>query len=305
VSFPVPAAALLSLAAAAAPPAVPSAVGEWDSPIGRMKIEAQGAVYKGTLVTPSLLCPFRIGDEVLRGTLVDDSLAGQLRVCLTGRGCADDEWATALLLVGADRLSGAVHVRGKGCRPPFGKKGGLALTRAEGDTPDSQRPEVEIAPSPVAQAPTAPPRAATPSTRSGRPTKAGKREEVRALLKDGAAWLGEGAFEKGRERFLAAIDLDPSVPEAYNGVGVTYRMRNDLPRALEWYKKALAIDPDFGDAYYNMACVYALKGDRTLALRYLQIAAMNGYASAEGIDGDPDLASLRGTREYRALRDRM
>ncbi len=32
---------------------------------------------------------------------------------------------------------------------------------------------------------------------------------------------------------------------------------------------------------------------------------MNGYATAEGVDGDSDLASLRGTREYRALRDRM
>ena len=70
-------------------------------------------------------------------------------------------------------------------------------------------------------------------------------------------------------------------------------MRNDLARALEWYKKALAVDPDFGDAYYNMACVYALEGQKEMALRYLQIAALNGYATAEGIDGDPDLESVR------------
>jgi tetratricopeptide (TPR) repeat protein len=86
-----------------------------------------------------------------------------------------------------------------------------------------------------------------------------------------------------------------------NGVGVTYRMRNDLPAALEWYKKALAVDPDFGDAYYNMACVYALQDRKDLALRYLQIAALNGYASAEGIDADPDLVSLHGEPAYRSL----
>ena len=118
--------------------------------------------------------------------------------------------------------------------------------------------------------------------------------------------MNEGNFEAARRRFLEAIDVDGAIPEAYNGVGVTYRMRNDLPRALEWYKKALGVDPDFGDAYYNMACVYALDGQKELALRYLQIAALNGYATAEGIDGDPDLESVREQPGYRALvRTRM
>ena len=78
-------------------------------------------------------------------------------------------------------------------------------------------------------------------------------------------------------------------------------MLDELARALDWYKKALAIDPDFGDAYYNMACVYALQGSKDMALRYLQIAAMNGYATAGGMDEDPDLESLRAEPGYRAL----
>ncbi|MCM2332959.1 MAG: tetratricopeptide repeat protein, partial [Anaeromyxobacteraceae bacterium] len=127
------------------------------------------------------------------------------------------------------------------------------------------------------------------------------RTRARELMTDAAAWLQEGNFERARKRFREAIDLDPGLPEAYNGMGVTFRMRNDLGAAIGWYKRALAVDPDFGDAYYNMACVYALQGQEELALRYLQIAAMNGYATAEGIDEDPDLASLRGTAAYRAL----
>jgi len=78
-------------------------------------------------------------------------------------------------------------------------------------------------------------------------------------------------------------------------------MRDDLPAAVAWYKRALAVDPDFGDAYYNMACVYALQGQAELALRYLQIAAMNGYATAEGIEKDQDLESVRGQPAYQAL----
>lgn len=276
------AAALLPIAAGAAPP--PDATGLWDSPLGRVRIARDGAAVTGTLLEPSGPCGFEKGAPVLRATLLDDSLAGQVRVCTVGAGCPPDEWGTALLLVGPGKLSGAVHLAARDCRTPLGKKGGIAFTRAK-----------------AAAAARPPPPAPGPSAAE----KAARRAKARDLLRDGAAYLGEGAFERARQRFEEAIAADAAIPEAYNGVGVTWRMRNDLERALEWYKKALSVDPDFGDAYYNMACVYALKGDRTLALRYLQIAAMNGYASAEGIDGDTDLSSLRTTREYRALRDRM
>ncbi len=248
---------------------------EYDSPLGRIRLAGDGTSYRGLVVKPSKACPFRPGEEVLRATLLDDSLAGEVRVCLAGKGCGvREEWASAVLLASEGRLSGAVHVRAEGCAAPLGKRGGIAFTRAA---------------------------AAPPAAKQAR--RAGKqaREQARTSIRDGAGWLGEGNFEQARQRFLAAIDADAGIPEAYNGVGVTYRMRNDLPRALEWYKKALAVDPDFGDAYYNMACVYALDGKKDLALRYLQIAALNGYATAGGMDEDPDLESLRGEPGYRAL----
>jgi tetratricopeptide (TPR) repeat protein len=267
---PLPALALLLLTAGEARADAPRPEGEYESPLGRVRVTAAGASYRGVLVEASDLCGFTRGDEVLRATLLDDSLAGQVRVCLAGKGCkAKEEWSSAVLLASAERLSGAVHVATKGCKAPLGKNGGVAFVRVAG------------------KAKTKPGSAA--------------REQARGLLRDGAAWLQEGNFESARRRFLEAIDVDDGIPEAYNGVGVTYRMRNDLPRALEWYKKALTVDPDFGDAYYNMACVYALEGRKEMALRYLQIAAMNGYATAEGIDGDPDLESVRNEPGYKAL----
>jgi tetratricopeptide (TPR) repeat protein len=258
-------AALATAAAAAAP-----IHEQYDSPLGRVAISARGASVRGVLVAPSRACGFAAGEEVLRATLLDDSLAGEVRVCLSGPACRErEEWASAVLLVGERALSGAVHVRAKGCHAPVGKRGGLAFTRA--------------------------------SDRAKRAKAAPRVERARALLRDGGRWLAEGSFERARQRFLDAIAIDASLPEAYNGVGVTYRMRNDLPRALEWYKKALAVDADFGDAYYNMACAYALDGEKDLALRYLQIAALNGYATAGGIGEDPDLESLRDDPAYRAL----
>jgi hypothetical protein len=282
---------LLALLLAVSPAAVtaaegPLVEGEYESPLGRVRVSGRAGAYRGVLVAASDLCAFKEGDEVVRTTLLDDSLAGQVRVCLAGKGCkAREEWSSAVLLVSGERLSGAVHVAAKGCKAPLGKNGGVAFVR------------VRSASGPAATLPAGP--AASVGAR-GRPS-AEARAKAREIMRDGAAWLSEGNFEAARRRFLEAIDVDDGIPEAYNGVGVTYRMRNDLRRALEWYKKALTVDPDFGDAYYNMACVYALEGQKEMALRYLQIAAMNGYATAEGIDGDPDLEAVRGEPGYKAL----
>ncbi len=263
----------------------PAIDGEYDSPLGRIRIGGDGTTFRGVLTVPSTLCPFRAGEEVLQGTLLDDSLAGRVRVCLHGKGCAAEEWAGALLLASGDRLSGAVHVAARGCAGPFGRRGGVTLGRA--GSPAGARTSGAGKTGPD-------------------PDDAGtRRARARSLLREGKSYLEEGSFERARARFLAAIEVDPKVPEAYNGVGVTYRVRNALDDALAWYKKALSADPDFGDAYYNMACVYSLQGKEKMALRYLKIAALNGYVSGEGLDADPDLEPLRQHPDYRALRARM
>ena len=284
--------ALLAALLAPAVRAAPALEGDYDSPLGRVRVASGGQGVSGTLVAPSALCPFRAGSEVLRGTLLDDSLAGQIRVCLAGRSCREKEaWSSAVLLVGPGRLSGAVHVAVKGCHGPFGKKGGVTFARSGASSTDTPSSTATVSSSRTRTA------ARTPAPSD----LAARRAEARRLLRDGAGHLAEGNFEQARHRFLEAIEVDARVPEAYNGVGVTWRMRNDLEEALAWYKKALAVDPDFGDAYYNMACVYAVQGKADLALRYLKIAYLNGYVTADGIAQDPDLASLRESAEYQSL----
>ena len=124
------------------------------------------------------------------------------------------------------------------------------------------------------------------------------------MASEGEELMREGRFERARERFLEAVRLDPSYGEGFDGVGVTFRARNDLPEALRWYKRALEADPRLGDAYYNIGCVYALEGEKALALRYLRTAVRNGYASLETLSRDPDLAPLQGEPEFRALERR-
>jgi hypothetical protein len=255
-------------------PAVPAVEGTYDSPLGRVSLAVAGARVTGRILTPSRGSPFAAGEEVLRATQLDDSLAGELKISLLGEGCGLSEaWESLVLLIGPRELAGAVHVAEPRCGAPVGPKGGVLFVRVRGEGGGEE-----------------------PGTVSK-----GRREAARRAVRDGAAWLLEGNFEAARRQFLSALEQDPRVPEAMNGVGVTYRMRNDLGSALGWYKKALSLDPDFGDAYYNMACIYALKGEKGLALRYLQIASLNGYQSAEGIDADPDLVGLHEEPAYRAL----
>jgi tetratricopeptide (TPR) repeat protein len=284
--------ALLALLLAAPARAVPPVDGEYDSPLGRVKVTGDGTSFEGRLVGASK-GPYRAGDPVLKATLLDDSLAGQVRVPLyKASTCKQREvWASAVLLVGEGGLSGAVHLP-KGCKGPIGKRGGMTFARTGAESPAALAARADTAGDDAAPTPKPPP---------AKGDRKGARERARALLTDGAAYLSEGNFEQARKRFLDALDEDATVPEAYNGVGVTYRMRNDLGKALGWYKKALAVDPDFGDAYYNMACVYAMQGEKEMALRYLQIAALNGYATADGMDQDPDLEPLRAEKAYQAL----
>jgi len=78
--------------------------------------------------------------------------------------------------------------------------------------------------------------------------------------------------------------------------------------ALEGRRRVLTADhPDTLDDMYALACVAALRGDRKKALGWLQQAVEHGYKDhpdSNPIDGDTDLASLRGDPGFEALATR-
>jgi dienelactone hydrolase len=56
-----------------------------------------------------------------------------------------------------------------------------------------------------------------------------------------------------------------------------------------------------GSAWYNLACFRAKARDRRGALDSLRVAAEKGLRDATLVESDPDLASLRDEKEYRAI----
>jgi hypothetical protein len=299
--------------------AAADALGFWSANGARLELVADGGKIVGKLAAEGGPCPVPAGAELLRGTLLDDSLSAQVRLCLVSDKCgADPGTALAVLLV-TRSLTGGVH-----SKAPCAQDARALVLRRAGAA-------LAMTPPPPGRLSTAPP-PKSPRTTSiassvklgqipGRPVgedehppgydprdarKSGTpKGEAEKLLERGAALLQRGKFEQARSLFQGAAEKDPQRAEAYNGVGVTFYARGDLDEALAWYKRALEADPRFGDAFYNMACVYALQNQGELAFRYLRLAALNRYAEREALEKDPDLASLRGDPRWREILELM
>jgi hypothetical protein len=108
---------LLTMSAAAA--AEPLG-GVWSSPLGKMSLMQRGDAVIGEMQSPAEGCGLSAKSVVLKGDLLEDSLSGQVQVCLSG---CDSKmaWVPVLLLVSPDAhvLSGTTTLP-KGCASPLG-----------------------------------------------------------------------------------------------------------------------------------------------------------------------------------------
>lgn len=290
------------------------ALGVWVANGARLTLSEEQGKVVGKLQAKGGPCAVPPGTELLKGTLLDDSLSAQVRLCVVSDKCgAADDTALAVLLV-TKTLTGGVHTKAacahdvhalvlrrpgpapKMKAPP--KEARLSSTPAPvtNIAANAKLPTDQVAVGEIPGRPVGP--AEHPAGYDPRDARNTAKNTVDKLLVEGAAYLQEGRFEKARALFRDAAGKDPQRAEAWNGVGVTFYARGDYDEALAWYKRALEADPRFGDAFYNMACVYALQAHKDLAFRYLRMAALNHYAERDAMEKDPDLASLRGDAQW-------
>ena len=286
--------------------AAADALGVWTANGARLELRDEQGKVVGRLAGQGGPCALPSGTQLLKGTLLDDSLSAQVRLCVISEKCGDvDETALAVLLV-TRTLTGGVHTKA-----PCAADVRALVLRRPGPQPQAK------APPPNARLSPSPPKPTTQIALNqkiavgdiaGRPVgepdhAAGydPRDARDRTMRDAAALLKDGRFEKARALFEQVLQKDPKRAEAYNGVGVTWYARGDLDEALAWYKRSLEADPRFGDAFYNMACIYALQSQKELAFRYLRLAALNHYSEREAMENDPDLVSLRDDPQWREI----
>ncbi|OGQ12695.1 MAG: hypothetical protein A2138_11560 [Deltaproteobacteria bacterium RBG_16_71_12] len=253
--------------------------GTYSSPLGPLTlVEKDGAVTARIVDGKKNPCGFAKGMTVLEGSRLDDSVVGTFSACKVGDGCTGVSQGSAMLLVTKNgaTLSGAVHLDAGACKTILG---GDSIVLKKGKRSSATKPAVPVV------------------------DKAPPRARAEKLAADAfAKYQQDGNAEAARASFVEATKVDPSYAEGYIGVGMTYKARDRLDEALDWYKRALEANPAVGDAYYNIGCVYAVRGDKEQALRYLRIALLNGYVQLDTLLTDPDLKGLAGDPQFEKLK---
>lgn len=78
------------------------------------------------------------------------------------------------------------------------------------------------------------------------------------------------AYDLAVRNFKRAIELDPKLPSAYNGLGAAYKKAGRIDDAIFIWEKALELKPDYAFPLYNLGVAYLDKGDKGKALEYFE-----------------------------------
>ena len=97
-------------------------------------------------------------------------------------------------------------------------------------------------------------------------------------------------YEKALKDFTRAATLNPSMPQAYNGMGYSYRKLGDYAKALENYDHALQLAPKFPDAI-------EYRGEAYLALNRLD-DAKQAYLTLFAMDRKQADSLMTAMKEY-------
>jgi tetratricopeptide (TPR) repeat protein len=86
------------------------------------------------------------------------------------------------------------------------------------------------------------------------------------------AHLAVGGIAEAEKAFQNAVYLDSGSSSAHYSLGYLLQRRNDLPAAIEAYRRAVAADPYKAEAFGNLAAAYFKMGEREKALEALKSA---------------------------------
>jgi adenylate cyclase len=112
------------------------------------------------------------------------------------------------------------------------------------------------------------------------------------------SWTGR--CDEAAEYAEKAIKLDAESPMNWNAMGLRYGHDGNYEMALGHFLAAYALDPTYYLSSFNAACTYAVLGDTEKALEFLK-TAFSSRRFVQFAETDPDLASVRVMREFKAL----
>ncbi|HWW94102.1 MAG TPA: tetratricopeptide repeat protein, partial [Vicinamibacteria bacterium] len=108
-------------------------------------------------------------------------------------------------------------------------------------------------------------------------------------------------YAEASRGYRALLERDPADAFVWYRFGRLLHQMGKWGEAIDAAGHALASPEWRPEALYNMACAYALKGEADSALQHLREAVDAGFKKRWALEGDPDLASLRGSPRFQEL----
>lgn len=124
----------------------------------------------------------------------------------------------------------------------------------------------------------------------------------------GQALLAGGETAAGVAELKQAVTKGASPSQAYVQAGMPALLRHDTAAAVSAWEAVLPVIEDAAarrTVLYNLACAHSLGGEKDRALARLGEAVDAGFGPRAAIEGDEDLASLRGDPRFAAILSRV
>lgn len=106
-------------------------------------------------------------------------------------------------------------------------------------------------------------------------------ERYEELVNQGVTLMQVQNYEKAKEAFEKAIDLDKHNKKAYMHLGNALANLDSLEEAKAAFEKVLLIDPNEGEAYFNIGNIYVLQDELYKCVENYNKAEENGFTQIE------------------------
>lgn len=108
---------------------------------------------------------------------------------------------------------------------------------------------------------------------SGRTDRANEEEKLESQTALGVGYMRNGNYDRARENFMAALDIDSRSPKAHNYLGLLNQLEGDPETAEDHFKKAIRYDPNYTAARNNYGAFLYAQDRYEDAVDQLKIAA--------------------------------
>jgi Flp pilus assembly protein TadD len=84
--------------------------------------------------------------------------------------------------------------------------------------------------------------------------------EAKAIYKEGFAHFVKGEVDQAISRYQAAIEIEPELPIAWNGLSVAFAKKGDLEAAIAAAEKLVELEPDDALSHTNLSRILMQHG---------------------------------------------